>query len=117
MTHWNGPLIPLPKLCRHQLRDCISSRASTTFMSAGPFGYRLFPVLLPSWMLSVPSGPSAPSSLHKDAGSLQPPQSSAGAAAPRAARLGKEAEKVAPQRSAPAQSTAALCKAVSSTLR
>lgn len=111
MIQENGPLNPLPKLCQHQLRGCISSRAlHLPPCPLGPLG-TIFSL---SWVLSVPLGPPAPSTLHQDGGSLQRLQSSAGATALRAARLGNEAEKVAPQQSAP--STAALCKAASSTL-
>lgn len=77
----------------------------------------MFPFLLPFSMLSVPSDPQAPSSLHQDASSLQLLWLSASVVAPRAARLVKEVEKAAPEPSALTQSMAVLCKATSSTLQ
>lgn len=62
MIHWNGPLNPLPNLCRQQLWHCISSQA--LHHPPCPLGLLhtvFFPLLLPSCKLSVPVGPPAPS--------------------------------------------------------
>lgn len=61
MIHWNGPLNPLPNLCRQQLWHCISSQA--LHHPPCPLGLldAVFFPLLPSCILSVPVSPPAPS--------------------------------------------------------
>lgn len=62
MIHWNGPLNPLPNLCRQQLWHCISSQTlHHPPYTLGPLHTVFFPLLLPSCMLSVSMGAPAPS--------------------------------------------------------
>lgn len=61
MIHWNGPLNPLPNLCRQQLWHCISSQAlHHPPCPLGPLD-TVFSPLLPSCILSVPMGSPASS--------------------------------------------------------
>lgn len=111
MIHWNGPLNPLPNLCRQQLWHCISSQAlHHPPCPLGPLDTVFFPLLLSSHAVSTRGSPST-ILLHQDAGS----------ALPGLWLLGQqdwaEVEKGALQQSATTQGTAALCKAPSSTLQ
>lgn len=116
MIHWNGPLNPLPNLCRQQLWHCISSQA--LHHPPRPLG-PLHTFSLSSSHPACCQYPWVPQH-HPAAPGCQLTallQGSARATAPGAAGLGREVEKGALQQSAMTQGTAALCKAPSSTLQ